>query len=136
MSSLAQVAAALESTLAAGLAGVTCYDVWTLNPTAPFAMLRFLGDTLDTFDGRLTYHFQVVFGVAAANIPGAQRTLYALASRSGSGSVAGVLEGSPTLGGVAETLMVLDMTDALAGAEIGNTEYLVGIRPVDVLCQP
>lgn len=136
MASLASVAAALESTLAAGLAGVTCYDLWTLNPSPPFAMLRFLGDTLDTFDGRLTYHFEVVFGVSAANIPGAQRTLYALASRSGAGSVAGVLEGAPTLGGVAETLMVGDMADALASAEIGDKEYLIGVRPVDVLCLP
>lgn len=135
MSTLAAVAAGLESTLAA-IPGITAYDLWTLNPTPPFAMLRFLGDTLDTFDGRLIYHFQVVFGVAATNLPGAQRTLYTLAGRSGVGSVSGTLEGSPTLGGVAETLMVLDMTDPLASAEIGNTEYLIGVRPVDVWVTP
>jgi hypothetical protein len=134
VATLPAVVSALATTLAA-IPGLTGYDAWTLKPVPPFAMPRFLGDadSADTFDGRCTYRFEVVFGVSAVDFPAAQRALYAFASRSGTNSILAALEANPTLGGVAETLMVHDLTGPLESVEIGGVEFLTGARAVDVL---
>jgi hypothetical protein len=113
--------------------GLRAYDVWptTINP--PVAIVRPLSGIFhDTFDGLVTYQFEVTLLLQLGNQIVAQEQLDEYIATDGSLSILSALEADASLGGAAHSTSVTGWRDVdtmrVGADDQGNGPEFMGVR--------
>jgi hypothetical protein len=132
MTSLRAIRLGLKTQLET-VSGLRAYDVWptTINP--PVAIVRPLSGTFhESFDGMVTYQFEVTLLLQLGDMIVAQEQLDEYIATDGDLSILSALEADASLGGVAQSTSLTGWRDVgtmrVGADENGRSPEFMGVR--------